>query len=264
MRVSLTAVTLLACPVLACGKIQGSVDRQVQGVEEPSSTEDAPQQAAPAPPRVESQPPGETPVEPVREGSCSEPPPPLVLQSAGGEQAGVIGSYCVDNLSLGCGVCVDKVWLPSRSFTVAHPGDELTIAMPGARLSTNPRCTPACSLEVVITSTACFQGQVLPKNKVDGVYADAQRTVIAQDQPWTLTAAPGLYFVTVNGGEFSTPEGLSGGPSGIFGLLVDPDRERTIVDAATFYADCRASSLPDAGSDAAGIDADGGVASDGG
>jgi len=168
------------------------------------------------------------------------------------------------NLSLSCGVCVDKIWRPSEAFTVAHPGDELTIAMPGARLVAHPRCTPACSLEVVITPAVCFQGSLLPKYKVDGLYVDAQRTVIAQDQPWTLTAAPGLYFLTVNGGEFSTPRGHKGEPSGTFGLLVDPDRLRTIADAASSGADCRASSTPDAGADAAASDADGGAASDGG
>lgn len=97
MRVALTAVTLLACPVLACGKIHAPADVQVQGADETTITEQAPQQAAPAPPGVESEPAGDLPVEPAREGSCSEAPPPLVLRGAGGEQEGVIGSYCVDN-----------------------------------------------------------------------------------------------------------------------------------------------------------------------
>ena len=207
---------------------------------------------------------GDVPVGPASQRSCSDSPPPLVLHSAGAEQVGIIGSYCVDNAQLGCGVCVDRIMSPNDSFTVAHPGDELTIAMPGARLVAHPRCTPACSLEVVIARATCFQGSLLPEDRLGFPEGVAQRTVIAQDQPWTLAVAPGLYFLSVNGGEFSAPDGFSGEASGTFGLLVDPDRERTSLDAAPFYADCRASSLPDAGGNGAGGDADGAAAPDGG
>jgi hypothetical protein len=136
--------------------------------------------------------------------------------------------------------------------------------MPGARLTANPRCTPACSLEVVIAQATCFEGYLLPEYRLGGSEGVAQRTVIAQDQPWTLAVAPGLYFLTVSGGEFSAPDGLSGEASGTFGLHVDPDRERTKLDAASFYTECRARSTRDAGGDVVGIDADGGAAADGG
>lgn len=175
----------------------------------------------------------------------------------------MIASFCISGR--GCARCIDGILPPIESFTVAHPGDELTIAMPGARVTANPRCVPACEFAASAWPAICFEGQLLPSYTLGApYYTAAQRTVIAQDQPWALTAAPGLYFVQVGGGEFVAPGGLSGEAGGMFGLLVDPGRERAVVDSAPFYAACLASPSSDGGSDSGGVEADGGLASDGG
>jgi hypothetical protein len=177
----------------------------------------------------------------------------------------MVASFCVSNSRLGCGVCVDGRLLPNERFTVAHPGDELTLDMPGARLMPNPRCTPACSLEAMITPAICFEGRLLPADSLGGGSDGlAQRTVIAQDQPWELTVAPGLYFVRVAGGEFVAADGWSGEAGGMFGLLVDAERERAVVDGAPFYAECMGKPQSDGGSDSRGTEIDGGVTSGGG
>jgi hypothetical protein len=264
MRVAPTVVTLIACPVLGCGKFQDPADAQAPGPDEIMRTENDPQEADSVPRGASDTTPDDMPVSPVGEAaSCSASPPPLVLQSTGGEQAGIIGSFCIDNAQLGCGSCVDRRLPHIESFTVAHPGDELRIAMPDARLVANPRCNPACSLEAVITVATCFEGDLLSAYSLGDSEGVAQRTVFAQDQAWTLAVSPGLYFLTVSGGEFSASDGWRGDASGTFGLLVDRDRERTSVGAARFYAECLARSIPDAGGDLVGIDADAGVASEG-
>lgn len=261
MRFSLTVVTLIACPALGCGTFQASGDAQGPG----SGTEDDAPEAASAPGEGGDEAPGSMPVGAAREVlGCSASPPPLVLQSAGGEQVGVIGSFCIDNAQLGCGICADGTLPHVESFTLAHPGDALRIAMPGARLMASPRCNPPCSLEAVVTLATCFQGQLLPEYSLGESEGVAQRTVFAQDQPWTLAVSPGLYFLTVSGGVFSADDGWRGEATGTFGLLVDEHRERASVSAASFYAECRASSIPDAGGALVAIDAGAGVASDGG
>jgi hypothetical protein len=184
-----------------------------------------------------------------------------VLESAGGEQAGVVASYCISNTRLGCGVCVDGILLPNESFTVAHPGDELTIAMPEARLTANPRCTPACSLAATITPAQCYQGRLSPPS-FSGADDAVQSTLIVEDEPWALTVAPGLYFLQVTGGEYVAADGWSGDANGTFGLLVDPEGERGVVDGAPFYAACRASYSADAGSDSGVAEPDGGLTSE--
>jgi hypothetical protein len=264
VRAPLIAITLLACPVLGCGKIQAPDDLEPPGSDQVTSSEiNQREEVAP------SSPPGEpiaagAPVEPGASVGCNSSPPPLVLQGAGGEQTGAIGSFCIGNAQLGCGLCVDRALPRNESVTLAHPGDELTISMPGARLMTNPRCTPACSLEVVITPAICFEGHLWPADILGGYEGVAQRTVVAEDEPWALAVPPGLYFAKVAGGEFAAPDGWSGEASGTFALLVDAQRERASLNADAFYAECLASNQPDAGSDAVGIGSDAGAASDGG
>ena len=267
VRVPSVALALLACPILACGKIY-TQERPRAGFDETTRSENSPGVAVDAPRPSTGEIPGETPPEPEPEAGGDCRPPPLVLESVGGEQAGVIASFCISGR--GCARCIDGNLPPTESFTVAHSGDELTVGMPGARVTANPRCTPACEFAASAWPAVCFEGQLLPSFMLGAPhYTPVQRTVIAQDQPWALTAPPGLYFVQVGGGEFVAEDGLRGGAEGMFGLLVDPVRERAIVDSAPFYAACLASPSSDGGSDLAGgdagdIEADGGVASDGG
>jgi hypothetical protein len=264
VRVPLIILTLLACPAFACGKIQAPADRDARGPDELTAVEAPAREVAAAPSVIV----GETSADPAAEsqatGTCVASPPPLVLQSAGGEQAGAISSYCIDNAQLGCGLCADRLLRRSETFTVTHPGDELTVAMPGARFTTSPRCVPACSLEALIAPAICFRGQLAPPGaRFGGSELVSQRTLISQDTPWTLAVPPGLYFITIVGGDFATTDGWTGGASGMFGLLVDPERDRGSVNADTLDAECPKSSSADAGIDAGGVDS-GGVDADGG
>jgi hypothetical protein len=78
---------------------------------------------------------------------------------------------------------------------------------------------------------------------------EQRQTPIEQDQPWTISVPPGLYFVSLSGGQFSTQDGGSGEAAYYFGVLVDPERERAIVPTWPFHARCAGS----------GPDADGGL-----
>jgi hypothetical protein len=224
--------------VIACGG--RDIFPAEQATTPPSSVEqDTPIVATP-PSRANTDVPANTVGPPVdRDALCAAGPPPVMLYTPIGSQAGVLGSTCTGNEVLGCGSCDDRIFRYDKPFLLLHPGDNLRIDMPGAQVMGSDLCMPACPPSARVHLALCEADTLVVGTNGEA----AQRVLFQQDEPWVLDVQPGVYFLFVTT-HFASPDGWSGQTNGLFGLIVDPSRERTLVNQAP---SCGAAPSADAG-----------------
>jgi hypothetical protein len=150
------------------------------------------------------------------------PPPRIVLSSKVGEQVGVEGGYCGGACAASVR-CADRPILVAR-FTVVRPGDELTISAPEAQLLPGERCQPACPPRVRI-APVCDRRE------------EAVTLVFQEDVAWPIELPDGIYAVEVET-HADADSGWRGSLGYGFGLVVDPERPRAIVEASDFDSEC--------------------------
>jgi hypothetical protein len=191
---------------------------------------------AQVPEQLDAKAPEQVPEDMRPRGRCtsSTEPPSFTLTSLAGEQVGVNGSYCGGPADPSCGFgCADRGAFPAQ-YTVVHPGDELTISMPDGKLVPGPNCDPACPPSYRLQA-------ICPRRaEVDAAFVE--------DEPLRIEVPQGIYTMIADS-HLEGDEGWIGGASGIFGLIVDAERERAIVAAGAVSSACAAPS--DAGADAA-------------
>jgi hypothetical protein len=158
-------------------------------------------------------------------------PPPIVLVSEAGQQAAVIGSFCVDNPEAGVGVCSDGIAPRPKEMTVVRPGDEVVIRLVGARATRSADChmrDSSCIGEAHVTPLGCPEQQPLVRIFLD---RGAETT-------WRVALEPGEYELPVFV-YFETDDGRSGDVSGVLGLRVDPEASPEVVPANAERGSCR-------------------------
>ena len=161
---------------------------------------------------------------------ASHGPPDVLLVSEAGRQAGVVGSYCVDNPAAGFGECADGTRPAAERANVVRPGETVTIALDGAlavRASSCHSRDQSCIGEALVSPAGC--GAVT----VDRVFLER-----GEETRWRVDLEPGPYelqaFVY-----FEADDGRSGDVSVALGLVVDPDAERAVVPMPAAAAVCR-------------------------
>jgi hypothetical protein len=193
---------------------------------------------AQAPEPGDAQAPEQTPESVRPRGNCTPTEPPtFTLTSLAGEQVGANGSYCGGPADPSCGFgCADRAYAAVQ-FTIVHPGDELTISMPAGKLVPGPHCNPECP------PTWRLQAICPRRAEVDAAFVE--------DVAFRVEVSAGLYTLIADS-HLEGDEGWAGSSSGVFGLIVDADRDRAIVPADSVSTAC--ASAGDAGPDAS-IDA---------
>jgi hypothetical protein len=145
--------------------------------------------------------------------------PAIVLESVAGRQKAVQESHCVqatDSAGTSVGMCGDTPDLDPKRLSVVHPGDTVTISVPGATLSGGSG--------ISIRPLGCHDRQV------------ASVPLETEGVTWTIDLPPGAYemqvFVLFETGE------ASGDSAGSLGLLVDPSREPAVIRARPRFFVC--------------------------
>lgn len=209
----LAAAALITCS--ACTGIEDAIRAEPLEVE---GNAGATRDAAVANPRT----PGRCSVDAVT-------PPAIVLSASAGDQTGGQQNFCTYDKEIDCGYCVDSAAVPAKHFTVVHSGDTITIGMPDGAL-TNPgpeTCQPECPPHVLVFPHCAH---------------DYETRLLTEDEAWTVDLAPGAYDIVV-GASFEAGA-LSGRTSQSFGLLVDDNHERAIIEAGSPGTTCPADGSP--------------------
>jgi len=141
--------------------------------------------------------------------------PRVTLASAGGEQIGVHGGFCIGNEACGSSSCVLSIDEPTQS-TVVRPGDEVLFSVANGELVVGEGCKPACPPTLWVQKLGCQTREVEHATLVDGV-------------PWVVDLGSGSYWAWV-GSHFVTADGWSGSIHVGFGLTVSPKGERRVLD----------------------------------
>jgi hypothetical protein len=169
---------------------------------------------------------GGSPEDAAQQPLCSKAdfePPAVYMNSLGGKQEGVNGSYCTDRVDLGCGICLDRE-TELRELTVVYPGDEITFTMPLGTLVASESCVPACPPSISLPAGTCY-------------FPVVDERLVEEDRSWAVDLDPGVYTIWL-GTHFQGIDGLDGQASYLFGLLVDPFREREVIAAGSVDAGC--------------------------
>jgi hypothetical protein len=143
-------------------------------------------------------------------------PPPIVLVARAGRQTGALLRYSVESDSSGYGGETASA-APSR-VTVVRPREELSISMPAAG--------PTQRL-VVVRQLGCRDRAVF------SVLLDRRESAWRPDLP------RGAYELEVTVLDFEPPGGGKGTATALFGVLVDPARERAVIRATPDVFVCR-------------------------
>lgn len=150
---------------------------------------------------------------------CDNAPPKVIMSSSAGEQVGGYGSACiscVNDNGNGSTVCSDGQTM-TTGYSIVHPGDELTFSMPDGMFSDGMAL-------LRIRNLGCSSAEKEALHEVE------------QDVPFTAELAPGRYLITFSA-DFEAGR-KSGGMAAGFGLIVDPDAERSVVTDGKVEADC--------------------------
>jgi hypothetical protein len=178
--------------------------------------------------------PAATPAESTKKASPEPPvssqrPPDVVLVSEAGRQAGVVGSYCVDNPAAGLGVCADGTRPQAQQANVVRPGETIAIALDRAQAVKAAGCharDASCIGEARVAPLGCKSATVAR------IFLER-----GPETRWRANLRPGAYELEVFV-YFEGDDGRTGDVSVALGLLVDADAEQTIIPMPAAAAVC--------------------------